>query len=65
MFALGAFAFLYVPIVVLIVFSFNSARSGAIWQGWTLNWYERMFNNVRIIESAWISLLVAVLATAG
>jgi spermidine/putrescine transport system permease protein len=64
-FALAAFAFLYVPIVVLIVFSFNSARSGAVWQGWTLNWYERMFNNARIIEAAGVSLLVAALATIG
>jgi len=64
-FTLGAFAFLYVPIVVLIVFSFNDARSGAVWQGFTLNWYERMFNNARIIEAAGVSLLVAVLATTG
>ncbi len=62
---LTAFAFLYVPIVVLILFSFNSARSGAVWQSFTLNWYERMFNNARIIEAAGVSLLVAVLATTG
>ncbi len=58
-------AFLYVPIIVLIVFSFNSARSGAVWQGFTLNWYSRMFANERIIEAAGISLLVAVLSTIG
>ncbi len=59
------FAFLYVPIIVLIVFSFNSARSGAVWQGFTLNWYERMFGNARIIEAAGTSLLIAVLSTIG
>jgi spermidine/putrescine transport system permease protein len=64
-FALFTFAFLYVPIVVLIVFSFNSARSGAVWQGFTLNWYERMFANERIISAAGVSLLVAVLSTIG
>ncbi|NJM39832.1 MAG: ABC transporter permease [Anaerolineae bacterium] len=58
-------AFLYVPIIVLIVFSFNSARSGAVWQGFTLSWYERMFSNARIIEAAGTSLLVAVLSTIG
>lgn len=63
--ALATFAFLYVPIIVLIVFSFNSARSGAAWQGFTLNWYERMFNNARIIEAAGTSLLIAVLSTLG
>lgn len=64
-FALLSFAFLYVPIIVLVVFSFNSARSGASWQGFTLDWYSRMFSNARIIESLLTSLLVAVLATAG
>ena len=59
------FAFLYVPILVLIVFSFNSARSGAVWQGFSLVWYERMFGNARIIEAAATSLLIAVLSTAG
>ena len=63
--ALATFAFLYVPIIVLIIFSFNSARSGAAWQGFTLNWYARMFNNARIIESAGTSLLIAVLSTLG
>ena len=58
-------AFLYVPIIVLIIFSFNSAKSGAVWQGFSLTWYEKMFSNARIIESAGVSLLVAVLATVG
>ncbi len=62
---LGTLAFLYVPSVVLIIFSFNSARSGAMWQGFTLSWYERMFNNARIIESAGTSVLLAVLSTIG
>lgn len=62
---LATFAFLYVPIIVLIVFSFNSARSGAVWQGFTLGWYDRMLNNARIIEAAGTSLLVAVLSTIG
>ena len=58
-------AFLYVPIIVLIIFSFNSAKSGAVWQGFTLSWYDKMFNNARIIEAAGTSLLVAVLSTIG
>jgi spermidine/putrescine transport system permease protein len=59
------FAFLYVPILVLILFSFNSARSGAVWQGFSLVWYQRMFGNARIIEAAATSLLIAVLSTLG
>lgn len=62
---LFTFAFLYVPIAVLIVFSFNSARTGATWQSFTLQWYERVFNNARILEAAANSLIVAVLSTLG
>jgi spermidine/putrescine transport system permease protein len=62
---LATFVFLYVPIIVLIVFSFNSARSGAMWQSFTLDWYVRMFNNPRIIDAAWRSLVIAALSTAG
>jgi spermidine/putrescine transport system permease protein len=62
---LATFVFLYVPIVLLIVFSFNSARSGAVWQGFTLDWYVRMFNNPRILDAAWRSVVIAVLSTAG
>ncbi|MFC1465953.1 MAG: ABC transporter permease [Candidatus Brachytrichaceae bacterium NZ_4S206] len=62
---LFTFAFLYVPIIVLIVFSFNSARTGATWQSFTLQWYARVFNNPRILEAAANSLIVAVLSTLG
>lgn len=62
---LFTFAFLYVPIIVLIIFSFNSARTGATWQSFTLQWYERVFNNPRILEAAANSLVVAVLSTFG
>ncbi|MCS7087483.1 MAG: ABC transporter permease [Thermoflexales bacterium] len=63
--ALLTFAFLYVPILVLIAFSFNSARTGAAWQGFTLQWYARLFNNPRILDAALNSLIVAVVATIG
>ncbi|MCS6773996.1 MAG: ABC transporter permease [Anaerolineae bacterium] len=63
--ALFTFAFLYVPIAVLIAFSFNSARTGATWQGFTLQWYERMLSNPRLIDAAANSLIVAALSTLG
>ncbi len=59
------FVFLYAPIIVLILFSFNSARLGAVWQGFTLNWYQRMFSNRTIMDAALTSLIVATLATIG
>ena len=58
-------AFLYVPIVVLVVFSFNSARTGATWQGFTLDWYAKLFSNERLLDAALRSLIIAVVSTAG
>ena len=59
------FAFLYVPIVVLIVFSFNSARTGAVWQGFTLGWYQRLISNDALMASAARSLVIAATSTIG
>ncbi len=58
-------AFLYVPIIVLIVFSFNSARTGATWQGFTLDWYSKLFHNQRLLDAALRSLTIAAVSTAG
>ncbi len=59
------FAFLYAPIIILVVFSFNDARTGAVWQGFTLDWYARLFRNERLLDAALRSLIVAVVSTAG
>ena len=56
------FAFLYLPIVVLIVFSFNESRLVTVWTGWSTRWYGEMFANDRLIEAAWFSLAIAALA---
>src|ERR1700741_2802878 len=55
--ALG-FAFLYVPIVILVIFSFNASRLVTVWGGWSLNWYREFFNDSAMIEAAWMSLRV-------
>ncbi len=62
---LFTFAFLYVPIIVLIIFSFNSARTGAVWQGFTLSWYQRLLNNEALLSAAGRSLIIGLLSTAG
>ena len=59
------FAFLYVPIIILVVFSFNDARTGAVWQGFTLDWYARLFRNNRLLDAALRSLIIATVSTAG
>ena len=56
-------AFLYVPIIVLIVQSFNAGRSRAKWEGFSLRWYEALFRDPDIIKSLLITLSIALLAS--
>jgi spermidine/putrescine transport system permease protein len=58
------YLFLYVPIVVLVVFSFNAARQTAMWDGFTLDWYEKLLGNDVLLRSVRNSLLVAGITTA-
>jgi spermidine/putrescine transport system permease protein len=62
-YALAAFAFLYVPLFVLIVFSFNASRF-TIWTGWSLDWYRAVFRNAEMAEATWNSVVIAVLASS-
>lgn len=57
------FVFLYVPIVVLVVFSFNSSRLNIVWQSFTTDWYVRLFQNAPLIKAAKNSLLIATATT--
>ena len=56
-------AFLYVPIIVLIVQSFNAGKSRAKWEGFSLRWYEELFRDPDIIKSLLITLSIALLAS--
>ncbi|MBD5085754.1 MAG: extracellular solute-binding protein [Clostridiales bacterium] len=58
------FLFLYLPIFLLIIFSFNAGDSSAVWKGFSLNWYVSLFQNSLIMESLYTTLLVSLLATA-
>ena len=57
------FVFLYVPIIVLIVFSFNSTKSRTIWSGFTLDWYKKLFDDTLIMSSLQTTLTVSVIAS--
>ena len=57
------FLFLYAPIFLLIVFSFNSANSNMVWGGFSLRWYITLFRDRLLMESVYTTLLVSVLAT--
>ncbi len=56
-------AFLYIPIVVLIVQSFNAGKSRAKWEGFSFRWYEELFKDPNIMNSLVITLAIAVLAS--
>ena len=55
------FAFLYSPIVVMIVYSFNGIKSRSVFEGFSLQWYKELFNDAVIMKSLYVSLLIAVL----
>lgn len=53
------FAFLYLPILLLMVYSFNESKLATVWSGFSTRWYGELFNNRQILEALWISLKVA------
>lgn len=59
------FVFLYAPILVLIVFSFNDSKSRAVWGGFTLKWYGRLMQNTEILNALTNTLLIAVLTAVA
>ena len=62
-FAVLGYFFLYTPIIVLVIFSFNDSRSTAEWSGFSTHWYGEMLQDSHIILALWNSLFVAVVAT--
>jgi spermidine/putrescine transport system permease protein len=57
------FAFLYLPILVLVVYSFNDNQRVGIWGGFSTRWYGQMFGNVRVMDALWTSVTVAIVST--
>lgn len=56
------YAYLYIPIIILIVNSFNESRFGIQWQGFSTKWYELLSNNDSLLEAAGHSLTMAILS---
>jgi len=56
--ALGL-AFLYLPIAILVICSFNGSRLVTVWGGWSLRWYHEFFSDRAMIDAAWMSFRVA------
>lgn len=56
------FIFLYAPIITLIVLSFNASKTRAKWGGFTLKWYQELFENEVILQAFWNTLVIALLS---
>jgi putrescine transport system permease protein len=58
-------AFLYLPIGILVIYSFNASRLVAVWGGWSTRWYAELLNDAALLDSAWISLRLALVAASA
>lgn len=61
----AGFLFLYLPIVALVVFSFNDSPVPNVWRGFTLKWYAELADDREIIAGLWLSLKIAFLTACG
>jgi putrescine transport system permease protein len=59
------YAFLYIPILVLVVFSFNSSRQDMVWSGFSIRWYESLMQDSEIISAFGLSLKIAFMTAFG
>lgn len=58
------FAFLYLPMLVLIIYSFNSSKLVTVWAGFSTRWYGELFRNEAFLDAAWVTLKVAVISSS-
>lgn len=59
------FAFLYIPILSMIVFSFNESKLVTVWGGFSVKWYRELLGNARMLEAAWLSVRIAAVTATG
>ncbi len=57
------FAFLYLPMVILVIYSFNESKLVTVWAGFSTKWYGELFRNEAFLDAAWVTLKVAVLSS--
>ena len=62
LYATLVFVFLYLPLGVMVVYSFNASRFSMAWKGFSLDWYVKLFSNAALMQAAFNSLLIAALA---
>src|SRR5918992_736832 len=58
-------AFLYLPIAILVIYSFNASRLVTVWGGWSTRWYVELLNDAAMLEAAWNSLRIGALSATA
>ena len=58
------FTFLYLPIVLLVIFSFNESKLVTVWAGFSFKWYVSLFHNQGLMDAAWVTVRVGLLAAS-
>jgi putrescine transport system permease protein len=57
-------AFLYLPIIILVIYSFNASRLVTVWGGFSTRWYGELFRNTALMDAAWVTLRIALVSSA-
>ncbi|HHS82498.1 MAG TPA: putrescine ABC transporter permease PotI, partial [Devosia sp.] len=58
------FAFLYIPMVILVIYSFNKSKLVTVWAGFSTKWYGELMQNEAFLNAAWVTLKVAVISSS-
>jgi putrescine transport system permease protein len=61
----AGFLFLYLPILLLIIYSFNESRLVTVWAGFSTKWYGELFRNEQVLSAAWLSFKIAAMNATG
>jgi putrescine transport system permease protein len=60
------FLLLYIPLLILVIYSFNASKLVSVWGGWSVQWYAELLTNAQVLNAAWISIKIAAIsATIG
>jgi putrescine transport system permease protein len=57
------FAFLYIPMIILVVYSFNASKLVTVWAGFSTQWYGELLRNEEFLDAAWVTIKVAVMSS--
>jgi len=58
------FAFLYIPIIILVIYSFNASKLVTVWGGFSTQWYRQMWSNEGLMDAAWVTIRVGILSAS-